>query len=135
MILNFLVILFLFAHINFYDDVFQFLIFKISKLNEIQNNDNKLKKFITNQILETFINYISIKFLIYELEEYYLSKEEIMNMAKSDAKNFLYNDILPNCKDAEVLTEDIEVTYEDEEKISLNVIYKINEEVGYFKGR
>lgn len=81
------------------------------------------------------ISFCSYKFLIYELEEYYLSKEEIMDMAKSDAKNFLYNDILPNCKDAEVLTEDIEVTYEDEEKISLNVIYKINEEVGYFKGR
>ena len=48
--------------INISDDVFQFLIFMINKLNEMQNNDNKLKKFITNQILETFINYISIKF-------------------------------------------------------------------------
>lgn len=47
--------------INISDDVFQFIIFMIKKLDEIQNNDNKLKKFITNQILETFINYISIK--------------------------------------------------------------------------
>ena len=41
-------------------DVFQFIIFMINKLKEIQN-DNNLKKFITNQILETLINYISIK--------------------------------------------------------------------------
>ena len=41
-------------------DVFQFIIYMINKLKEIQN-DNNLKKFITNQILETLINYISIK--------------------------------------------------------------------------
>ena len=41
-------------------DVFQFVIYMINKLKEIQN-DNNLKKFITNQILETLINYISIK--------------------------------------------------------------------------
>ena len=41
-------------------DVFQFIIYMINKLIEIQN-DNNLKKFITNQILETLINYISIK--------------------------------------------------------------------------
>ena len=50
--------------------------------------------------------------------------------------NIFFNDeILPNCKDAVILSEDIVVTAEDEETISLNVVYKINEEVGYFKGR
>ena len=43
---------------NISGDVFQFLILMINKLNEI-NNDNNLKKFITNQILEALINYIS----------------------------------------------------------------------------
>lgn len=41
-------------------DVFQFIILMINKLNEIQN-DNNLKKFIINQLLETLINYINIK--------------------------------------------------------------------------
>ena len=41
-------------------DVFQFIFLMINKLKEIQN-DNNLKKFITNQLLETLINYISIK--------------------------------------------------------------------------
>ena len=46
---------------NISGDVFQFLILMINKLNEIKNdnNNNHLKKFITNQILETLINYIS----------------------------------------------------------------------------
>ena len=41
-------------------DVFQFIFLMISKLKDIQN-DNNLKKFITNQLLETLINYIGIK--------------------------------------------------------------------------
>ena len=49
-------------------DVFQFINFLINKLNEIQN-DKLLKKFMTNQILETLINYISI-----ELDENVLIK-------------------------------------------------------------
>ena len=44
-------------------DVFQFIVLMINKLKEI-SNDNNLIKFITNYILETLINYISI-----ELEE------------------------------------------------------------------
>ena len=64
-----------------------------------------------------------------------MSRDEIIDKAKSDADNFLNYDVLPYCKDAVVLNEDVQITYEDEETISLNVIYKINEEVGYFKGR
>ena len=64
-----------------------------------------------------------------------MSREDILDMAKKDATRFLNDEILPNCKDAVILSEDIVVTAEDEETISLNVVYKINEEVGYFKGR
>ena len=53
---------------NICGDVFQFINFLINKLNEIQN-DKILIKFITNQILETLINYISI-----ELDENILIK-------------------------------------------------------------
>ncbi len=49
-------------------DVFQFITFLINKLDNLQN-DKLLKKFITNQILETLINYISI-----ELDENVLIK-------------------------------------------------------------
>ena len=44
---------------NISGDVFQFIIFLLNKINEIQNDTNHIKKFITNQILETLINYIS----------------------------------------------------------------------------
>ena len=43
---------------NICEDVFQFIILMINKLKEI-TDDKSLKKFITNQILETIINYIS----------------------------------------------------------------------------
>ena len=49
-------------------DVFQFIVLMINKLKEIQN-DNNLIKFITNHILETLINYISI-----DLEENFILK-------------------------------------------------------------
>jgi hypothetical protein len=53
---------------NISGDVFQFITFLINKLNNIQE-DKILKKFITDQILETLINYISI-----ELDESVLIK-------------------------------------------------------------
>ena len=45
---------------NITGDVFQFIIFMINKLKEI--NDNNLKHFISNQILETINNYLYIDF-------------------------------------------------------------------------
>ena len=45
---------------NISGDVFQFLLFMINKLNTIE--DNNLKKFISNQILDTINNYLYIKF-------------------------------------------------------------------------
>lgn len=113
-------------------------------INNKENYINYLDKSLKYDIIKNSsninlfgnsISFCSYKFLLYDLEEYYLSREEIIDMAKKDATNFLNNDILPNCKDAVVLSEDIQITYEDEETISLDVIYKINEEVGYFKGR
>ena len=53
---------------NISGDVFQFITFLINKLNNIQE-DKILKKFITDQILETLINYINI-----ELDENVLIK-------------------------------------------------------------
>jgi len=44
--------------INISGDVFQFIIFMINKLNTIDNS--KLKKFISNQILDTLNNYLYI---------------------------------------------------------------------------
>ena len=43
------------------DDVFQFILVMINKLNEIKE-DKALNKFLNNQILETIINYISFNF-------------------------------------------------------------------------
>ena len=113
-------------------------------INNKENYINYLDKSLKYDIIKNssdinlFGNNISFcfyKFLLYDLEEYYLSREDILDMAKKDATRFLNDEILPNCKDAVILSEDIVVTAEDEETISLNVVYKINEEVGYFKGR
>ena len=113
-------------------------------INNKENYINYLDKSLKYDIIKNssdinlFGNNVSFcfyKFLIYDLEEYYLSREDILDMAKKDAARFLNDEILPNCKDAVILSEDIVVTAEDEETVSLNVVYKINEEVGYFKGR
>lgn len=112
-------------------------------INNKENYINYLDKSLKYDIIKNssdiniFGNSISFsiyKFLLYNVNEYYLSEEEIIQIAKNEAKEYIEENVIGNCKDANVISEEVEITYEDQEKVSLNVIYKINEEVGYFKG-
>jgi hypothetical protein len=69
------------------------------------------------------------------LVEKQITKEDIIEKAKSDSLEYINNEILPNAKNASIDSYEIIIDYEDEEKISLRVVYKIIEEVGYFRER
>lgn len=113
-------------------------------INDKENYINYLDKSIKYDIIKStsdinvFGNKISFaiyKFLPYYLEEYYLSEDEIIQKAKEDAKNYIESEVLSNCKDYQIINIEDNVSYLDEEKISLDIKYTINEEVGYFRGR
>ena len=75
------------------------------------------------------------KFNVYNLVPKKLTKDELLEKAQSDAQNYIDNEVLPNTKNGKILNSNLVIDYEDEEKVSIRVIYELTEEVGYFKER
>jgi sporulation protein YqfD len=111
-----------------------------NKENYINYLDKSLKYDIIKNssdinLLGNKIAFSLYKFNIYNLVEKQITKEDIIEKAKSDSLEYINNEILPNAKNASIDSYEIIIDYEDEEKISLRVVYKIIEEVGYFRER
>lgn len=113
-------------------------------INNNENYINYLDKSLKYDIIKNssdinlFGNKISFslyKFNIYDLIKKQLSKDDIIQMAKDDAQKYMDNQILPSLKNAKINSSEVIIDYENEEKISLRVIYKVTEEVGYFRER
>lgn len=113
-------------------------------LNNSENYINYLDKSVKYDIIKNaksfklFNNNISFclyKFLPYELKENIQSKEEIISKAKNEAMEYMENEVLPYCKESQIVDIVVNEILEDEEKISLQIEYDVIEEVGAFKGR
>ena len=75
------------------------------------------------------------KFNLYNLVDKQITKEEILQKAQKDADEYINDKVLPNIKNGRINGSEVIIDYEDEEKISLRVVYHITEEVGYFRER
>jgi len=113
-------------------------------LNDKENYINYLDKSLKYDIIKNgssinlFENEISFnfyKFNIYDLVEKQVSKDEIIEKAKLDAQDYINNEVLPKTRNAKINNSEVFIDYEDEEKVSLLVVYNISEEIGYFRER
>ena len=108
--------------------------------NYINYLDKSLKYDIikNSSSINLFGNEISFnfyKFNIYDLVEKQVSKDEIIEKAKLDAQDYINNEVLPKTRNAKINNSEVFIDYEDEEKVSLRVVYNITEEIGYFRER
>lgn len=113
-------------------------------LNEKENYINYLDKSLSYDIikkdskLELFGNTISFdlyQFNLYNNIDKIISKEDILQIAQDESNTYIQNEILPNCKNGYVEYIDVVIEDENEEGMTVNVIYHIIEEIGCFKER
>lgn len=113
-------------------------------INNKENYINYLDKSLKYDIIKNsssinlFGNEVSFnfyKFNIYDLVEKQISKDEIIQKAKKDADDYINNEVLPKTRNAKINGSEVFIDYEDEEKVSLRVVYSITEEIGYFRER
>ncbi len=113
----------------------------------INNNEfyiNYLDKSLSYDIIKEgssiniFGNNISFdlyKFNIYNNIEIEQTKEDIIELAKKEAEEYINVEVLPNCINGAVENSDVVILNEDEEKINIKVVYDITQEIGCFKER
>jgi len=111
-----------------------------NKENYINYLDKSLKYDIIKNgssinLFENEISFNFYKFNIYDLVEKQVSKDEIIEKAKLDAQDYINNEVLPKTRNAKINNSEVFIDYEDEEKVSLRVVYNITEEIGYFRER
>lgn len=113
-------------------------------INNNENYINYLDKSLKYDIIKNssdiniFGNNIAFclyKFNIYDLVDVMITREDILQKAQEEAQAYMNNDVIPNIRNGKINSSEIIIDYEDEEKISLRVIYKVTEEVGYFRER
>lgn len=113
-------------------------------INDKENYINYLDKSLKYDIIKSssdinlFGNNIAFNFYtfkIYELKDRTRTKDEIISTANIDAEDYFNTEILPNLKNAELLNKELLIVYEDEQKVSIKIIFEMIEEVGYFKER
>lgn len=113
-------------------------------INNKENYINYLDKSLKYDIIKKsssinlFGNEVSFnfyKFNIYDLVEKQISKDEIVEKAKQDAEDYINSEVLPKTRNAKINGSEVFIDYEDEEKVSLRVVYSITEEIGYFRER
>ncbi len=113
----------------------------------INNNEfyiNYLDKSLSYDIIKEgssiniFGNNISFdlyKFNIYNNIEIEQTKEDIIELAKKEAEEYINEEVLPNCINGAVENSNVVILNEDEDKINIKVVYNITQEIGYFKER
>ncbi len=113
-------------------------------INNKENYINYLDKSLKYDIIKDsssinfFGNTLSFdiyKFNIYNLVDRVRSKEEILQIAQKDSEDYINNEVLPNTRNGQIINSNLIIDYEDNEKISVRVVYELTEEVGYFRER
>ena len=75
------------------------------------------------------------KFNIYNLVDKLRSRDEILQVAQSDAENYINNEVITKTRNGKIINSNLIIDYEDNEKISVRIVYELTEEVGYFRER
>ena len=113
-------------------------------INNKENYINYLDKSLKYDIIKNssdisfFGNTLSFdiyKFNIYNLVDRLRSRDEIFQVAQSDAENYINNEVLPKTRNGKIINSNLIIDYEDNEKISVRIVYELTEEVGYFRER
>lgn len=113
-------------------------------LNDKENYINYLDKSLTYDIIkkdskiELFGNTISFdlyKFNLYNNTEKLITKEDILQIAQDESNIYIQNEILPGCRNGYIEYIDVVVEDENEEGLTVKIIYHIIEEIGQFKER
>lgn len=113
-------------------------------INDKENYINYLDKSLTYDIIkkdnkiELFGNTISFniyKFDLYNNIDKVVTKEDILQIAQDEAKMYIENEVLTNCKNGYVDYIDIIIEEENQDGITVRIIYHIIEEIGTFKER
>ena len=110
-----------------------------SKENMLNYLNKSLKYDITKSSKKLNIFGLQISFDFYTCVEYnekqvMRSKEELINLSKEDAQNYLNTDILPNTINGNL--KDMNISYSDtNDGIIANTKYVVNEEIGEFVER
>ena len=113
-------------------------------INNKENYINYLDKSLKYDIIKNssdisfFGNTLSFdiyKFNIYNLVDRLRSRDEILQVAQSDAENYINNEVLPKTRNGKIINSNLIIDYEDNEKISVRIVYELTEEVGYFRER
>lgn len=106
------------------------------KENMINYLNKSLKYDITKSSKEIKVFKNSISFDIYKFKQYNevsvnKTKDELLQLANADIKNYLNNNILPNTQNGELVDQIIEV-FDIENGIKVVTKYIVNEEIGKF---
>ena len=80
------------------------------------------------------ISFDLYKFTEYEESSFKKSKDEILEEAKIDGKNYIDNEILPNTNTGNIVDSVMDIE-ETENGIKVNIKYTINERIGKFVER
>lgn len=75
------------------------------------------------------------KFEIYNLIEKERTSDEIIELAKQDANNYLNNEVLVNAKNGVLKNSNIIQDSSNPDYLNVKVVFEVTEDVGYFKER
>lgn len=81
------------------------------------------------------ISFCLYKFLPYKVNEIILSKDEIISNAENEASYYMEHEILPTCNEAKVDNIEVNVLDENDETMTVDIVYNVIEEASTFKGR
>ncbi len=113
-------------------------------LNDKENYINYLDKSLKYDIIKNskeisiFNNKLSLtlyRFNIYNEKSITRSDEEIEELAKNEAQEYIEKTVLPDLRSPKITNKELIIDSKDEDKICVRMVYDIVEEIGYFKER
>ena len=113
-------------------------------LNDKENYINYLDKSLKYDIIKNskeisiFNNKLSLtlyRFNIYDEKSITRSDEEIEELAKNEAQEYIEKTVLPDLRSPKITNKELIIDSKDEDKVCVRMVYDIVEEIGYFKER
>lgn len=113
-------------------------------LNDKENYINYLDKSLKYDIIKNskeisiFNNKLSLtlyRFNIYNEKSITRSDEEIEELAKNEAQEYIEKTVLPDLRSPKITNKELIIDSKDEDKVCVRMVYDIVEEIGYFKER
>ena len=113
-------------------------------LNDKENYINYLDKSLKYDIIKNskeisiFNNKLSLtlyRFNIYNEKSITRSDEEIEELARNEAQEYIEKTVLPDLRSPKITNKELIIDSKDEDKVCVRMVYDIVEEIGYFKER